>query len=220
MKKQFIFILVILSIAIGVGYWRETKTTTVKSPTNTKQRMSFYEQDILTGTILPHTKPLPPFTFTAHNDQTFSEQDLLNRWTFLFFGYTQCPELCPKTLSALAHISQRVGPNPNVQYVFISITPDIDTPEQLRNYFEQDKFKLTRFIGLNGSNDAVQSLANELGIYVADELERDDLEHLGHSGAILLINPKAELYGLFTAIDQPHQVAHDFKKMLSVYARS
>lgn len=217
MKKQFLFILVVISLAIGVGVWRETHVEKKSTNSSTQATIIKQEKNLLTGTVLPQSKPMPAFTFIDHDNKPFTNDNLQNQWSFVFFGYTQCPELCPKTLNALSHISQRVGPNPNVQYLFISITPEIDTPAKLKSYFGQDKFKFTKFVGLTGDNDKIQQLAKSLGIYIAEETD-GDIEHIGHSGAILLVNPKGELYGLFTSAEQPHRIAHDLKYMMALYA--
>lgn len=216
MKKQFIFIFVMICLAIGIGMWRETHVVQTKS--SFKHNAQAQEQKLLTGTLIPHGIPLPDIELINQDNQVFTHEEFKDHWSFVFFGYTQCPELCPKTLGALSHISQRIGPNPNVQYVFISITPDLDTPETLKSFFAQDQFKLTRFVGLSGKKEDIQHLAQELGVYIAENIDTD-LKHLGHSGAVLVINPQGKLYGIFTSTEQPHRIAHDFKQMMSIYAR-
>ncbi|MCS5707470.1 SCO family protein [Candidatus Berkiella cookevillensis] len=214
MKKHTIFITIVITLAIGIGMWRESHIRH-----NNKVSTTPKETQLLTGTALPESKALPPFEFIDQDNHAFNNAQLKDHWSFVFFGYTQCPEQCPRILGALNNVSQRVGPNPMVQYLFVSITPEIDTPEKLKTFFAQDQFKLTRFIGLTGENKNIVALANQLGIYIADETGIN-IEHIGHSGTILLVNPKGELSALFTTAENPHRIAHDFKDLMSVYARS
>lgn len=214
MKKHTIFITIVITLAIGIGMWRESHIRQSNKPPSAPK-----ETKLLTGTALPESKALPPFEFIDQNNQAFNNTQLKDHWSFVFFGYTQCPEQCPKTLSALNNVSQRIGPNPMVQYLFVSITPELDTPDKLKAFFAQDQFKLTRFIGLTGENQNILALADQLGIYIADQTDVE-IDHIGHSGAILLVNPKGELSALFTTAENPHRIAHDFKDLLSVYART
>lgn len=212
MKKHSFFVIVVITLAIGIGIWRETHVST------TTQAASQNEPALLGGTALPSTRALPAFELTDHHNHPFTNENLNNRWSFVFFGYTHCPELCPKSLGALSQLSQRIGPNPYVQFLFVSITPDLDTPERLKSFFEKEDYKLTHFIGLTGDEKTIKSLASTLGIYIAEEAHID-LEHLGHSGAVLLVNPKGELAAVFTSAENPHRIAHDFREMMTYFAR-
>lgn len=208
MKAHTLFISIIITIAVGLGIWREVTVTH-------QAQNSQEELKLLSGSLLPEGKPLPQFELTDQNAHLFNNDNLNKHWSFMFFGYTHCPDICPTTLSALAHISQRIGPNPYVQYLFVSITPDLDTAEQLTKYFSKDEFKLTRFKGLTGDMQQIQQLAKELGVYVEAHTGEITAEHIGHSGAILLINPQGELAAVFTSVEKPHRIAHDFKEIMA-----
>jgi protein SCO1/2 len=208
MKAHTIFITIVITLAVGIGVWREARVTHETARTDT-------ELKLLSGTLLPGGKVLPTFQLTDQNNDSFDNASLKHNWSFMFFGYTNCPDICPTTLSALAHISQRIGPNPYVQYLFVSITPEQDTAEQLTKFFSKNEFKLTRFRGLTGDIQQIQNLAQDLGIYIEEQTDVLAGAHIGHSGAILLVNPQGELSAVFTSVEKPHRIAHDFKEIMA-----
>lgn len=208
MKAHTIFITIVITLAVGIGVWREAQVTHETAHANT-------ELKLLSGTLLPGGKTLPTITLTDQDNNNFNNDSFKKNWSFMFFGYTNCPDVCPTTLRALAHISQRIGPNPYVQYLFVSITPELDTTEKLTQFFSKDEFKLTRFKGLTGDIEQIQNLAKDLGIYIEEQTDVLDGAHIGHSGAILLINPQGELTAVFTSVDKPHRIAHDFKEIMA-----
>ena len=70
------------------------------------------------------------------------DQTLLNgKWSLVFFGFTYCPEFCPTTLAELAAVKQRLGDKADdLQIVFVSVDPERDTPQQLKDYLSSDGF--------------------------------------------------------------------------------
>src|SRR5229473_6840466 len=79
-------------------------------------------------TLFPDPKPLTAFAFTDHENRAFDLSRLKGKWSFLFFGYTHCPDICPTTLATLARahesiVKSTVGAK-DVQFVFISVDAD------------------------------------------------------------------------------------------------
>src|SRR5690606_15141757 len=76
----------------------------------------------ITGFVYPEPKTVSPFALTADDGSTFDRSDLEGRWTFVFFGYTHCPDVCPLTLAELAGVEQRLrqaGVAAETQHVFV-----------------------------------------------------------------------------------------------------
>src|SRR3979490_2637263 len=82
-------------------------------------------------TLFPAPKPLTPFTFTDHENRVFDLSRLRGKWSFLFFGYTHCPDVCPTTLAVLARTHEEIVKTTaaahDLQFVFISVDPSRDT---------------------------------------------------------------------------------------------
>src|SRR5947208_14130299 len=76
-------------------------------------------------TLFPDPKPLTAFAFTDHENRAFDLSRLKGKWSFLFFGYTHCPDICPTTLATLARARENIAKSAagarDVQFVFISV---------------------------------------------------------------------------------------------------
>jgi len=97
------------------------------------------------ATLLPSPKPIADFRLIDQNGEPFTLEDLKGHWTFVFFGYTQCPDVCPTSLAMLGQAIRSMGKNPDIDVMprglFVSVDPERDTPELLAQfvpYFHPD----------------------------------------------------------------------------------
>lgn len=209
MKKHTLFIIFIIGIALAIGIWRENHVNS--------SGVSPSQAPLSAGTSLARGHKLPEFSLIDMNGKPFTRSDFDARWSFIFFGYSSCPDLCPTTLQAMQQISQRLRNNPMLQFVFITIDPENDTQERLKEYLAQDQFRGTAFVGVTGKKADINSLTQSIGVHMAQE-KAPEADHIEHSGTIILINPQGELAAVFTGSDRPHAIAHDFKELLHRYA--
>ncbi len=158
------------------------------------------------GLVWPQAKPVPPFQLIDQNRQSFNLQRLQGKWTLLFFGYTQCPDICPITLTLLQGVKHQLETYPDInkdtQYVFVSVDPARDDAEKLKGYVE---YFDPSFLGVTGSALEISELTRQLGvIYIKVQPPgADDTQYLiDHSSAIFLVNPQAHMVGVFSA---PHE---------------
>lgn len=102
-----------------------------------------------------------PFTLTNQDGQVVDEKILEGKWSLVFFGFTYCPDYCPTTLGVLNAVQERMGDKAkDLQIVFISIDPERDTPQMLKDYLSSDGFP-DGVIGLTGTPDQVAQVAKE-----------------------------------------------------------
>ena len=186
-RKKIGLLFLILTLIAGFGAWR----VLVKDKTN-------LEINGLEDILLASPQQLTAFNLRDINNKDFNLADLKDHWTFLFFGYTNCPDVCPTTLSELADLHQLLEKTPegvgNTQVVFVSIDPERDTLSQLKsfvNYFNP------RFIGATGSFEKLNALTDQLGAnyrLVETEVPKYLVEQpeyeVEHSAALFLIDPK------------------------------
>ncbi|MCK5361714.1 MAG: SCO family protein, partial [Gammaproteobacteria bacterium] len=122
------------------------------------------------GLLWPEPKVVHPFALVDHRGQPFTLKQLNGRWSFLFFGFTHCPDICPTVLSMLDKVARELGKEPmsnrDVQFVFVSIDPERDTPEVLAKYVGNFN---PNFIGVTGAQETLTSLTRQLGIYAQPE---------------------------------------------------
>lgn len=151
---------------------------------------------------LEQPKQIGSFTLMDQHRREFSEKNFLSKWTFLFFGYTNCPDVCPNTLSEMETLSKNLVPKPpmqnNVQYVFATVDPKRDTPEQLKTYIS---YFNDQFVALSGSEQQIERLTKQLKIkFKLGKGYKDDYP-VSHSSALLLIDPLGRYFARFPA---PH----------------
>lgn len=169
------------------------------------------------ATYLPGGKPLPAFELTDHTGEPLSLEDLKGQWTFLFFGYTFCPDVCPTTLAAMNQAWQRWeedGLTRNAEVLFISVDPERDSPERLAQYVP---YFNPAFLGATGPDEQLQRLTRSLGIAYARHEEDGENYLVDHSAAVLLVNPEGELQAVFRAPHRPPQLAEDFRRIRAFY---
>ena len=210
MKKQSFFIIFIMIIAIGIGLFRDHQE---KIETHTAKL--FTTSTLNNATLLLPSKKLMAFEFMDMYGKPFTNNTLRDHWTFFFFGYTHCPDICPITLGRLHQLALRLKGIPSVQFVFFSIDPENDSPPQLQAFLKQDQFKGASFKGVTGNKSNILSFAESLGIAVSREPGNQTIDH---SGSLLLINPRGECVAIFTSTDKPHLIAHDVKEILHRHA--
>lgn len=102
-----------------------------------------------------------PFTLTNQDGHVVTEKILEGKWSLVFFGFTYCPDYCPTTLGVLNAVQERMGDKAkDLQIVFISIDPERDTPQMLKDYLSSDGFP-EGVIGLTGTPEQVAQVAKE-----------------------------------------------------------
>src|SRR5260370_4544728 len=89
-------------------------------------------------TLFPDPKPLTAFSLTDDENRVFDLASLKGKWSFLFFGFTHCPDVCPTTLAVLARARDNIAKNTvgaeDIQFVFVSVDPNPATASNLIQY--------------------------------------------------------------------------------------
>jgi protein SCO1 len=164
-------------------------------------------------TLFPEPKPLTAFALTDHKNRVFDLASLKGKWSFLFFGFTHCPDVCPMTLAVLARardsIAKHTAGAEDIQFVFISVDPNRDTVSKLGQYV--DYFDTT-FLGVTGDNAQIGSLAGQLGAAYQVEI-KPGLENypVYHSAAVFLLDPRARYHAVFTPPHDAEAISRRFK---------
>jgi protein SCO1/2 len=169
------------------------------------------------GFVLPEPRKLPAVELVDENGALFTPQQLAGRWSFLYFGYTYCPDVCPLALVELAAFKEilavREIPGPAAAYYLVSVDPQRDTPESLRDYVHY--FDPT-FHGLTGSPDAISALAKAAeALFFIPAGQGPDNYLVSHSNNFALVNPAGELEAIFTPPHSPEQLAADFAVLVA-----
>lgn len=166
------------------------------------------------ATLLPEPRTIGSFELAGHDGQPFTRRRLEGHWTFLFMGYTHCPDICPVTLTTLDAVSQALAGSSIAQdtsYLFVSVDPRRDTPPRLKEYVT---YFNPSFLGATGDPSALERLGREVSLpfFVPDEPAQKEYL-VGHSAAIALIGPKGRLQARFPAPHDARQIADAYRKI-------
>ena len=171
---------------------------------------------LLTGTMLEPRRPLSDFSLLDHHGAPFTPQSLKGRWSMLFFGYTNCPDLCPTTLSALAAMDkslqrEKAAVRPHV--VFVSVDARRDTPAVLARYVP---YFNPGFLGVTAPDQAtIETFARHLGVSVIIGEEHDGTYSVDHSGAIFVVAPDGQLAAILTGPHSSAGLHDDFQRIVA-----
>jgi protein SCO1/2 len=153
------------------------------------------------------------FSLTDATGKTRTLADFRGKAVVVFFGYTQCPDVCPTTLTTLAETMKLLGPDADrVQVIFITVDPDRDTAALLSEYVPAfDK----RFVGLRGDADATERVAKEFKvIYQKQPGATPTTYTMDHSAGLFLFDPQGRLRLYARHGEGPDALASDLRELL------
>jgi protein SCO1/2 len=163
--------------------------------------------DSYAGLDLAEPYRRPSFTLTDVNGAAYDFRTATaGRPTLLFFGYTNCPDVCPTTMANVAVALRRLDPAvaAELQVVFVTTDPAFDTPAVLGEYLGRFDADLpNRFIGLTGDQEAIDQAQLSTGVPLAEDDGRL------HSSLLLLYGRDDEAHVAFDAGNTPQDIAAD-----------
>lgn len=177
----------------------------------------------LRGVKLSPARPKPDFTLESTDGRPFHfAADTRGSATLLYFGYTNCPDVCPAHLSNIAAALKTLPPDQQAQVrvVFVTTDPNRDTPERLRGWLNNfDR----RFIGLVGGLDSVNRIQASLGLPPAAMEMMDTASPgprasygMGHAAQVLVFTPDDSLRVEYPSGFTSDDWANDLPKLVKI----
>ena len=153
------------------------------------------------------------FTLTGPDGEPVDAESLRGKPVLVFFGFTNCPHVCPTTLTRLSVIMKTLGSQSDgIQVVLISVDPDRDTPEVMKRYTASFGPWL---LGLTGSDVALASLRKAYGVYAAMESSDEKGSYnVMHSTAIFAFDADGHARLLITDVENIKAVVSDLKQLI------
>lgn len=154
-------------------------------------------QPKLGGVAIDPPRDIPAFTFTLPSGERYETAADGVRPTVLFFGYTNCPDVCPTTLVDWKRAKQQLGARGDaVRYLFVTVDPERDTPAVAERYAKQ--FDST-FVGLSGDANTTAGIMQAFGVSAAREASTDSSRYLvSHSAQTFLLDANGRLIAMYT----------------------
>lgn len=205
-------------IAVVVGLFVHSVTRT---PTLSEQELR-----ALGTFILPQPREITDFELATADGAPFTLEDLQGRWTFAFFGFTNCPDICPTTMAVMGQAYQQLtAQDPEAaeafQGVLVSVDPERDDAQTLGRYvsaFSED------FIGVRGELEALTVFTDQVNVAFAKMPQRDeagtvltDTYQVDHSANIVIINPRGHYHGFIKYPQKADTIIATFRSLAAEF---
>lgn len=157
------------------------------------------------------------FSLQDHTGKTRSLADFKGKAVVVFFGYTQCPDVCPTTLAEMAAVMKELGPLADkVQVLFVTLDPARDTRELLAHYVPAFD---PRFLGLSGDQAATEKTAKEFKVFFEKVPGKSANNYtVDHTAGSYVFDPQGKIRLFLRHGKGPAPIAHDLKILLSQFA--
>lgn len=159
-----------------------------------------------------------PFTLTTHKNTPFTEKDLLGKWSLIYFGFTNCPDICPEELdkmsAAVDELDKQHGPI--VQPIFISVDPARDSVAQVARYVADFH---PRLVGLTGEYGAVKATCKAYRVYFSTppDAKADDDYLVDHSIFFYFMDPAGRFVDAFGKASTVEDVVARVQKEIAAW---
>ena len=165
----------------------------------------------------PERRPLAEFILVDDEKRVFDLKSLEAKWSFIFFGFMYCPDICPTTLYDLSQvkremIAQGVSER-DIQFVFISVDPARDKAAQIQRYVQ---YFDPSFLSATGSIGQLTNLTRQLGApFRAEPETAENVYEVTHSSAVYIVDPLVQYTGIISPPFVAEDVASQFSALLN-----
>lgn len=166
------------------------------------------------GSVLEEPLAVPDFVLTDQHGLPFRLSEQQGQVVLLFFGYTQCPDVCPTTLATWRRVHEALGEDAGqVRFVFVTVDPDRDTPERLGahvNAFNPD------FIGLSGSAEELQAVYDIFGVFYEKDTSSGSAAGylVNHTATTFVVDPQGQWRLRETFGTEVDDIVYDIQQLL------
>lgn len=153
------------------------------------------------------------FDLTGHDGNRYTLDSFKGKVVLIFFGYTQCPDVCPTALSRFAAVAKELGPDAdNLQVLFVSVDPERDTPELLRQYVPAFN---PRFLGLYGNAETTARTAKDFKVIYQKQPGKSDSSYtIDHSAGTYVFDKSGRVRLFLRHEAAVEDVVHDVRILM------
>jgi protein SCO1/2 len=152
-----------------------------------------------------------PFQLTDHNGRPITEAELKGRPHLIFFGFTNCPDVCPTALFEISEILRALGPDADkAGALFVTVDPERDTPEKLKDYISSFHPRLT---GVTGKPEDVERMLKAYRVYFR-KVPTDSGYTMDHTALVYLMDKQGRFVAPFSLKRRPEEAAADLRKYI------
>ncbi len=191
------------ALAAGLGLWLGARWSA--------EPPAAHPQVLQNALLFPAPRALPAFALDGPGGSLVDAAALQGRWSLVFVGFTQCPDICPTTLSLLGDLEKSVPElTPPLQIVFVSVDPERDSPERATEYAH---YFSASALGVTGDHTRLERFTRSIGmVYMQSPLEGGDYT-VDHSASIAILDPQARQVGVFRPPFELAKMAADLRTL-------
>lgn len=182
-------------------------------------------------TVYPDVRPVQAFELIDENSLPFTQENLKDKWTLMFFGFTSCPDICPLTMAELKKFYEQMSDSDmkdELDIVMVSVDPERDNPERMGDYvngFNEE------FLGVTGDVNSISQVAAQFFVAYSepepdtrsehgDHMKMDNVSAeenylISHSGHIAVVNPKGNYHGVMRPPHRARDLAAAYKMIVN-----
>ena len=167
------------------------------------------------GTVFPSPRALPALDLKRHDGTPLGPDYFVGKWTLVFFGFTNCPDICPTTLAALAQLEKQLAGLPAAELpgvLLVSVDPERDDPARLAAYVT---FFDPTFAGATGTPQAVADAAAAFGVPYAKVSLPEGGYTMDHGSGVFVVGPSGGIVAYLSGPHDPTVMARDYRKILA-----
>lgn len=227
MLNSKLIIAVAAVAAMSAGFWlsslqRSGDDTSVQQQNKNELAKAKENFSPIQGSILSPARKIVVPELNKDNGDRFTLDDLKGHWSLLFFGYTNCPDICPVTLGVVAQAKKAASAINHMfpDVIFVSVDPERDKVEMLADYvqyFDKD------FIGVTGDAAMIKALTLQMSVVYmkvpagnGESVDQDNsVYNVDHSSSLLLVNPEGKLVAFFNPPHDPKTILKDFQTVVN-----
>ncbi len=167
------------------------------------------------GMPLQDPQPVSSLSFSGADGRKVTIESLRGRMLVVYFGYTNCPDVCPTTLIDLSRALKALGPRAEqVRVAMITVDPERDPPDRMDNYAQAFN---PAFIGLSGSPEQIADAASRFGVHYARSGDHPTGYAMEHTASVMVLDAEGRLrlvmpFGLSSA-----EMAEDLLALLGPF---
>lgn len=157
------------------------------------------------GILWPAAHPIGPFQLQTQHGKPFAPTSFSGTWNFVFFGFLQCPDVCPTTLDRMRAFRRLLisanSAADQYQFVFVTVDPANDSPAAILSYLA---FFDPAFLGLTGPESEISKLAHSLSAHYDRVVDAGGRTQFEHTTSVFVVDPQGRVVA---ALPSPHEPA-------------
>lgn len=161
----------------------------------------------------PEPRPLADFRLHDQHGAPVDPERLSGRWNLVFFGYLDCPDVCPTSLHAMRGMKERLAERDAEtmpRFVFVSVDPENDTREAIADYLA---WYDAGFVGLHGPAEEIGKLAESMAVRYQEFVDDNGNRSIDHTSSLMVVDPSGRMVGALPPPLQPGRMVEQFDRL-------